>query len=504
MIENRYWATFVIELLVWVVLAWPAVLTLTVLSHLIGPQLTTLIFLLFVGAGMYVVVKAGQLADSVMDWVYHMPRKRLAKGLVYGAFPFFLLVASYVLLFNLFWNTFDSLGLVSKIGIMIIVIPLCLGIVIAGVISVSASIPRYMSPDESMFGDNNASKESKPSDDPRWVQFLCKPHPLPSDERRSVLIALVKSQENAGQMRNAGYQIARLIRHDVSRAIDLWSSIEWDPLWRSRLGELRMETNRQVLRHIGTNWEQQWLTLKGKLKFSEERSRSLAPGNAGYEVLKWLFDRSVALLLLIICGPLMAGVAVLIGMEQGTIDVLSKSRRVGRYGKLFWYVRFKVASGRFGLTSHFLLWTGLDKLPALVNVLRGSMSLIGPHVVYPGTIIMLVGSGKMTFDVWEERLCVKPGLFGKARLVGFFEERLPPCDELFALDLDYAKKASFRTDIRLLWKARWVVMNYLLPIAFWNLVRARTPEIPPIGIEDETEWRRVNLGQAKAAMMAIG
>ena len=98
----------------------------------------------------------------------------------------------------------------------------------------------------------------------------------------------------------------------------------------------------------------------------------------------------------------------------------------------------------------FIRRTSLDELPQLLNVLSGSMSLVGPrpHAVshneyYRGQI-----KGYML------RHKVKPGITGLAQVNGFRgeTETLDKMSGRIAYDLDYIRNWSLLLDIRILWK----------------------------------------------------
>lgn len=95
-----------------------------------------------------------------------------------------------------------------------------------------------------------------------------------------------------------------------------------------------------------------------------------------------------------------------------------------------------VRLGKFGKA---LRATSLDELPEAFNILRGSMSLIGPRP-------LLVKD--MVFMTTEQRLrhSVRPGLTGLAQISG---RNTIDWQEKLNLDVEYTKNISFLGDLRI-------------------------------------------------------
>jgi len=147
-------------------------------------------------------------------------------------------------------------------------------------------------------------------------------------------------------------------------------------------------------------------------------------------ILKFLFDRIVALLGLLILWPVLLIVAVLVKVKMPGGPVLFVQKRVGKDGKLFDCHKFRTMTVKhngstvsvagdsritpFGAT---LRRYKIDELPGLWDVLIGDMSFVGPRPDVPGYADKLQGDDR---DV----LKLRPGITGPATLKYRLEEEM--------------------------------------------------------------------------------
>ena len=139
-------------------------------------------------------------------------------------------------------------------------------------------------------------------------------------------------------------------------------------------------------------------------------------------MLKWLFDRVVALIGFFLLWPVLLITTVLIKVKMPGEPAFFMQKRVGRHGKLFVIHKFRTMTlaqldspmgviiepeiPRFGA---FLRNSKIDELPQLWDVLIGNMSIVGPRPDVPGYADKLVGDDR---DV----LKLRPGITGPATL----------------------------------------------------------------------------------------
>jgi lipopolysaccharide/colanic/teichoic acid biosynthesis glycosyltransferase len=100
--------------------------------------------------------------------------------------------------------------------------------------------------------------------------------------------------------------------------------------------------------------------------------------------------------------------------------------------------------------GHFIRRTSLDELPQLLNVLMGTMSLVGPRPPVPYEI--------KDYDLWHKRrvLEAKPGITGLWQVQGRSRTTF---EDMVRLDLHYIDTWSLWTDLKLLLQTPWTVMK---------------------------------------------
>lgn len=139
-------------------------------------------------------------------------------------------------------------------------------------------------------------------------------------------------------------------------------------------------------------------------------------------ILKWIFDRVVALLGLAVLWPVLVVTAILVKVKMPGGPAFFVQKRVGRNGKLFKCHKFRTMTvnhngstvsvagdSRITPFGAKLRHYKLDELPGLWDVLIGNMSFVGPRPDVPGYADRLSGADR---DV----LKLRPGITGPATL----------------------------------------------------------------------------------------
>jgi exopolysaccharide biosynthesis polyprenyl glycosylphosphotransferase len=192
------------------------------------------------------------------------------------------------------------------------------------------------------------------------------------------------------------------------------------------------------------------------------------------QVLKDLFDRSMAALALVVLSPLMLAVAMAIRLSDGGPALFTQTR-VGKDGEQFKIYKFRTmvvdAEARLAelrrasdfdgvlfklkhdprvtaIGARLRKWS-IDEVPQLLNVLKGEMSLVGPRPALPSEATQYAAHVR-------RRLVVKPGLTGMWQVNG--RSNLS-WEESVRQDLRYVENWSFALDLQILWKTVSVILR---------------------------------------------
>jgi undecaprenyl phosphate N,N'-diacetylbacillosamine 1-phosphate transferase len=169
--------------------------------------------------------------------------------------------------------------------------------------------------------------------------------------------------------------------------------------------------------------------------------------------LKTVFDRLLALVLVLMFSPIFIVVYLLILVQMGK-PVLFRQVRPGLHGKSFSIYKFRTMTEakdennillpddqRLVGIGKFIRSTSLDELPQLLNVLKGEMSFVGPRPLLLEYLDLYNSEQKRRHDV-------KPGITGWAQVNGRNAISWP---EKFKLDVWYVDNRTFLLDIKILW-----------------------------------------------------
>ncbi|WP_203725035.1 sugar transferase [Paractinoplanes durhamensis] len=196
--------------------------------------------------------------------------------------------------------------------------------------------------------------------------------------------------------------------------------------------------------------------------------------HGGSRLVKDLFDRVGALMLLAGFGPLLLAVALCVRVTSRG-PVLFRQVRVGRDGRLFRIFKFRSmyvdAEARLAELRHlnehdgvlfkirddprvtgvgrWLRRFSVDELPQLLNVALGQMSLVGPRPPLPSEVAAYA-------DDVRRRLAVKPGMTGLWQVSGRSDL---PWEEAVRLDLRYVENWSLSLDLVILLRTMTAVVR---------------------------------------------
>ena len=184
-----------------------------------------------------------------------------------------------------------------------------------------------------------------------------------------------------------------------------------------------------------------------------------------YLLVKALMDRVLALLALVVLSPLFLLIATWIKLDSKG-PVFFTQRRTGQFKQEFQLIKFRTmrhdtpsevpthlmhqASSYITKSGLFLRKTSLDELPQLLNVLQGSMSLVGPRpsLWNQADLIALRDSQGVHR--------VKPGITGYAQVKGRDELPIP---EKAALDAYYVSHLTLWLDVTILFLTVFAVLG---------------------------------------------
>jgi exopolysaccharide biosynthesis polyprenyl glycosylphosphotransferase len=194
----------------------------------------------------------------------------------------------------------------------------------------------------------------------------------------------------------------------------------------------------------------------------------------GRLVLKEVFDRLAAAVLLLALCPLFAVLSGAISLSDGGPAFFAQTR-VGKNGRTFRIYKFRTMivdaehfkgelvpdnvsndvlfklrrDPRVTMLGAYLRRFSIDELPQLINVVLGQMSLVGPRPALPSEAAVYAGHVL-------RRLVVKPGLTGLWQVSGRSDLSW---DESVRLDLQYVENWSLMLDLHVIWKTFSVLIR---------------------------------------------
>jgi len=186
-----------------------------------------------------------------------------------------------------------------------------------------------------------------------------------------------------------------------------------------------------------------------------------------FYLAKRLFDILVSIGALIAMAPLFYLIAILIKVDSSG-SVFHRDVRVGLRGRPFLIWRFRTMQhvgnpatrwaqendSRISRVGWLLRKTSMDYLPEYINVLKGEMSIIGPRPEWPAFVKYM----QKDIPYYGLRHAVRPGMTGWAQIKPFDGASIKDAHMKFQYDLQYVKRLSFWTDMKILVQTVRVVL----------------------------------------------
>ena len=170
-----------------------------------------------------------------------------------------------------------------------------------------------------------------------------------------------------------------------------------------------------------------------------------------YSLFKRCFDFMIALAILTLLLPPLFFVYLLVASRLG-YPALFRQKRPGYRGQPFLLLKFRTMTNardargsllpdaqRLTPIGRWLRSTSIDELPALINILRGEMSFIGPRPLLMQYLPLYSPEQARRHDV-------KPGFSGWAQING---RNALSWEDKFCLDVWYVDHQNFWLDLRI-------------------------------------------------------
>jgi lipopolysaccharide/colanic/teichoic acid biosynthesis glycosyltransferase len=274
---------------------------------------------------------------------------------------------------------------------------------------------------------------------------------LKSDKRLAKIPVIYNERHLDSEM------IYELISKDI---IDEATNINsWDRSFLGKLNYLKMLKKHQYVSLVKTSKKSTPLNWKKHFNGACKR----------------IFDIVISSVLILLCLPVFAAIAVAIKIDSNG-PVFYNSLRAGRGFRVFRFFKFRTMEvgaddkreqlahlnqycsqngqpnflkicndPRVTKIGHFLRNTSLDELPQLFNVFLGDMSLVGNRP------LPINEAATLTYNEAAERFMAPAGITGLWQVEKRSNEQMS-ASERIALDIEYARKHNFMMDMFILAK----------------------------------------------------
>lgn len=179
---------------------------------------------------------------------------------------------------------------------------------------------------------------------------------------------------------------------------------------------------------------------------------------------QWLIKRAIdiifSVLMLLILSPLFAVIILYIKLQLNNTTFVKQSI-LGRNGQVFKMLLFRLVSAnlpddfdyrnrvkdkKLNNFSKLLYEKNLYKLPQVINILKGDMSLVGPR---PESIDWY-RENQNRFRFLHRRILIRPGITGLAQVKYRYESTPKLLQEKIKYDIYYIENISINLDLRII------------------------------------------------------
>lgn len=195
---------------------------------------------------------------------------------------------------------------------------------------------------------------------------------------------------------------------------------------------------------------------------------SVEPLHLKQRIAKRMFDLAISVPAVICISPLLAAVAIAIRLESKG-PALFIQHRIGQNNRIFRMYKFRSMyvdrcdtnasqltqrnDTRVTRVGEIIRRTSIDELPQLLNVIGGSMSIVGPrpHAILAKAADILYWDADARY---RHRHSIKPGLTGLAQVRGFrgATDKVEDLTNRLTADLEYLENWSIAQDF-------WILMR---------------------------------------------
>ena len=196
---------------------------------------------------------------------------------------------------------------------------------------------------------------------------------------------------------------------------------------------------------------------------------SVTPMVGANKLVKWLEDKTLSFVILILISPIMLIIAIVIKLASPG-PVFYRQERVSWNGKKFEMLKFRTLEVNVDTQMGGPVWGGskdkkvtgvgaflrkssLDELPQFINVIKGDMSIVGPR---PERSVF-VEQFKNDIPSYMQKHLVKAGITGWAQVNGWRGDT--SLEKRIEYDLWYVENWSLLLDIKIILRTLFKVFK---------------------------------------------